>query len=185
MTEHVTPVSDAIRRFAEEYLIDFKVAAAADRAGISTAAGYQAMQDFRVRALINEGKRKASERVAISVDNVLENLRVLAGAVTVADFIEEYSPDPLDPSKMRERLKPVSKWTDEMRKAVKSLKWTKFGPQLELYDAMAATVHIGKFYGMFKDGIELSAPGGKPLEMITGTMTPQEAAERYMATIGK
>lgn len=170
MTADVYPVTDVVRRFAEEYLIDFKIGKAAERAGISPSYASEVMKDPRVQALINEGKRRASGRVNVSVDNVLENLRIMT-TVTIADFMDGFN------------LKPVDEWTDEMRQSVKSLKWTKFGPALELHDALAANVHIGKHLGMFVDRVALSGPGGGPIPTINGTMTPQEAAEAYAKTL--
>ncbi len=174
------PVSDQARRFAEEYCIDFKVARAAERAGISAAAAHGLMYDPRIQALINERKRIASDRVNVSIDSVLDGFRAFRD-VNVDDYFTE---EQLAPGVIRRNLKPMSEWTDDMRAALKSLKHTAHGVVIEVHDKNAALVNIGKYLGMFVDQVKLTPGSSLPtLEQIAPTMTPQQAAEAYQKTI--
>lgn len=189
MTE-VIELSPLARRFAEEYLIDFKAGPAALRAGyVSHLSGYHLLQDPRVDALIREGRRKVSERVNISIDNVLENMRVMT-VVNVSDYFEEVPimrddlfgiPVPTGESYMR--LKPLSAWSDEMRFALKSIKHGKYGPEIVLHDKKATNELIGNYYGIFKQKHEHTGADGGPLVMVTKDMDPKQAAEAYASTL--
>lgn len=194
----VVELSGMARRFAEEYLIDFKAGPAALRAGYATPeTGYQLLHDPRVDALIREGKRKSSERVNISVDSTLDSFRMMR-EVTAADFfymaeIMEIVPGmpgatPVEQGTGRfyMALKPLGEWTDEMRHALKSIKHGPNGPEIVLHDKIAANVHIGKFLDMFVERTDLTT-GGKSLgeDLVKATMTPKEAAEAYASTLGK
>lgn len=190
MTEGVEELSLMARRFAEEFLIDFKAGPAALRAGFSHGSvGYLLLKDSRVDALIREGRRKASERVAISIDNVLNNLRVMT-VVDVADYFEEVPvlrddlfgiPVPTGESYMR--LKPLSAWSDEMRFALKSIKHGKYGPEIVLHDKKATTELIGNYYGIFKQKHEHTGADGGPIQMVTKDMDAKQAAEAYASTL--
>lgn len=181
MNEQVSPVTDLIRRFAAEYVIDFNARAAADRAGIAEGTAHSALNDPRVKALIDESKRRASMRVDVSVDNVLETLRQV-GTVSIADYFSE-KPDAIRPGVVIRELKPFSEWTDAMKRACKSIKQTKYGPHLELHSVVDTSVHIGKFFGMFTDNLRLQGANGGPVEYILPNMTPQEAADAYAKTL--
>lgn len=188
MTE-IVELSPNARRFAEEYLIDFKLSKAAERTGITPGYAALLLKDSRVDALIREGRRKTSERVQISIDNVLDDFRVLK-TVDVADFFEEVEimrddlfgvPTPTGDSYMR--LKPLGKWTDEMRFALKSIKHTKYGPEIVLHDKAATLEKLGKHLGMFVERVELTGKNGGPVQVVTPDMDPKQAAEAYAATL--
>lgn len=199
MPGHTDPVelSPLARRFAEEYLIDFKAGPAALRAGFQTASpGYALIHDPRVQALINEGKRKASERINISVDSTLESFRIMRD-VTAADFfymaevmaelpsgMPGVAPQFVGTGRFYMALKPLEEWTDEMRHALKSVKHGPNGPEIVLHDKLAANVHIGKYLKMFVDQTDITS-GGKSLgeDLVTATMSPKEAAEAYQSTL--
>jgi len=188
------PLPELAKRFAEEFLIDFKAGPAALRAGYEHAsAGHGLLKDYRVQALIKDGKFRASGRVQISVDMVLENFRVMT-SVTAADFFEEkpvlismtpnnkgpFIPDPSGRKYMA--LKPLDAWTDEMKYALKSIKHGQYGPEIVLHDKAKTNESIGKFLGMWVDKVEHDMSTGA-LEMITAAMDPKQAMEAYLATM--
>lgn len=192
----VVELSQKARRFAEEYLIDFKAGPAALRAGYEDmTTGYQLLHDPRVDALIREGKRKTSERVNISVDSTLNSLRIMRD-VTAADFFEMReimqtvpgmpgtTPVEVGTGRFYMALKPLDEWTDDMRHALKSIKHGPNGPEIVLHDKIAANVHIGKHLDMFVDRTDVTT-GGKSLgeDLVKATMTPKEAAEAYQSTL--
>lgn len=189
------PVSDIARRFAEEYLIDFKAGPAALRAGYSDpSAGSNLLKDPRIDALIKEGKWRASNRVNISVDMVLENFRIMT-TVTVADYFEEkpvmvsltpggegpFIPDPQ--GRTYKALKSLDDWTDEMRFALKGMKHGPNGPEITLHDKAKTNELLGKYLGIFVDKVELTGKNGGPIEMITPEMSAKDAAEAYALTL--
>jgi phage terminase small subunit len=52
-----------------------------------------------------------------------------------------------------------------------------------MHDKLKAIELIGRYYGLFKEQVELSGPNGGPLEMITPDMSPKEAADAYAAML--
>lgn len=177
-----TPLAPQWHRFAEEYLIDFKPMAAAVRAGLNPRLADQGLQDPRVQALIKEGRKKRSENVAVSVSNVLHNLSIVARADIMDYFVWVENPNgPQFPPKMTLKLDGL---TAEQRLAIKSVKWTVNGPTIELFDKVAAVVQIGKFFGIWTDGIALTQPdAGLGAALIDANMTPEQAMELYQRTL--
>lgn len=175
------PISERARRFAEEYCIDFRTSRAEAAAGLMPGAGSALLKDPRIDALIREHKRKASERVQISIDSTLETFRLMRD-IQITDY---FAGPGSDASEMMYPLKPLAEWTIEMRLAVKSIKWTKFGPQLELHDKLAANTAIAKYYGLLVDKTDVRVTANVALETIDPTMTPQRAAEIYQQQIGE
>lgn len=173
-------LTERARNFAAEYLIDFKAGPAALRAGYETASvGSQLLQDPRIKALINEGKRKATDRVNISVDNTLEILRSIAQA----DITDVLKPLIIAGSDAAMVVSALESLPDYVRHAIKSVKWTKNGPEFVMHDKVQAVAMIGKYYGLFVEKHELSGPGGGPVQLINSEMSAKEAADLYAATL--
>ena len=182
MDIEIEELHPSARRFAEEYVRDFKIAPSAERAGVSEAHARDLLRDPRVQALIKESKRRASENVAVSVDMVLDELRKIATASALDAF------DVIDMPGYDGKLRGypslnLAKLTDDQRAAIKSIKFTKEGPSIEFHDKIAALHRLGLFFSMFTEKHELTGPGGAPLQMITETMTAKEAAELYKASL--
>lgn len=176
-----TPLAPQWHRFAEEYLIDFKPMAAARRAGVDPRQVENGLRDPRVMALIAEGRKKRSEQVAVSVSNVLQTLSVIARADVMDYFKYEEPAFPGGPRRLRLDLENL---TDDQRAAIKSIKWTINGPAIELFDKVAATVQIGKFFNIWTDGIALTNPAaGLGTALIDANMTPEQAMELYQRTL--
>lgn len=146
MNTPVDDITDLARRFAGEYLLDFKVSKAAARAGCTTGQGEAFLADPRVQSIINDQKRRATDRVNIGVDYVLEKYRRIIEASPV-DYFQ---------TGQRRGLKPYDELTDEERDALKSIKFTMNGPAVETHDKVAALKQIGQFLGMFVEKVEHS-----------------------------
>lgn len=146
MTEPIDDISELARRFAGEYLLDFKVAKAATRAGCSTGQGEAFLADPRVQSIINDQKRRASDRVNISVDWVLEKFRRIADGSPVDYFRAGNG----------RGLKPYDELTDDERDALKSIKFTMNGPAVETHNKTDALKAIGQYLGMFVEKVEHS-----------------------------
>lgn len=176
-----TPLAPQWHRFAEEYLIDFKPMAAARRAGVDPRQAENGLRDPRVMALIAEGRKKRSEQVAVSVSNVLHNLSIIANA-NMRDYQKFTEPNfPGGPRKLQLNLEGL---TDDQWAAIKAVKWTQYGPTIELFDKVAAVVQIGKFFNIWTDGIALTNPAaGLGTALIEANMTPEQAMELYQRTL--
>lgn len=167
-TAPVDDISDLARRFAGEYLLDFKVDKAAKRAGCSTGQGEAFLADTRVQSIINDQKRRASDRVNIGVDYVLEKYRRI---------IEGSPIDYFDPAGRGYKLKPFADLTDEQRDALKSIKHTANGPAVETHSKPDALKAVGQFLGMFVEKVEHSGV----IETKRTALTPAEIIEELEA----
>lgn len=172
----IVPLGDHWKLFAQEYCVDFNVSAAAARANVSVAMSYAMIKDPRVVAEITDAKRKASGRVDISIDGTLEQLRMIANgsAIDVLDALSQVEGETL--AERLRKLPPATQY------AIKSIKWTKNGPEIVMHDKVKAVELIGKYFGIFSDKLEVSGPGGLPV-MITNGMTAKEAADAYADTL--
>jgi hypothetical protein len=114
----------------------------------STAAnnGSRALRNAYIRAAVNAGLKEKG----MGAEEVLARLAE-QGRVNISEFISEKGLN----------------W-DNVKKyghLIKSIKWTRYGPKIELYDGQAAQVHIGKHLKLFKDELELP-PGGIVLNVV-------------------
>lgn len=180
------PLSPEWVRFAEEWTVDFNVVAASHRSGVEPAKAHQALRDPRVVALVRENQRKLAEKVQVSVSLAMNTLSRIARAdlLDYVEFVEhpaktDLKGDPMPPV-MRLRLDRLN---DDQRAAIKSIKWTQHGPQIELFDKVAAVNQMGKFFGIWTDGIKLTGIGVAPPTLIEAGMTPEQAADLYQQTI--
>lgn len=166
-------------RFAEEYLIDFRPRRAAQRAGINPNIAEALLEDPRVRAIVNEGRRRVSDRVNISVSNILHNLALIANA-----NMQDYGTfdEPLIPGAPRRLRIDFESLTEDQWACIKSISFTQFGPKIELYDKAAANVQLGKYFALWTENVNMNAQS-KPFEMIRSDMTPEKAAELYQETL--
>jgi phage terminase small subunit len=169
----VQPLDDRWKLFAAEYCLDFTVSRAAERAQVPVVLAYAMIHDPRVVALVKDHKRRASDRVNISIDNTLEKLRMVADA-DVIGVLESLSH--IEGTTLADRLRKLPL---EVQYSIKGIKWTKNGPEIVMHDKLKAIELIGKYLGIFSDKLEVSGPGGTPVELITGMMTPKEAADAY------
>lgn len=176
-------------RFAEEWTVDFNPVAAAHRAGVDPARARDGLKDPRVIALVRENQRKLAEKVQVSVSLAMNTLGRIARA-DILDYVE-FTPHPATdgmPDGSPGKLPPImrlrlDRLNDEQRAAIKSIKWTQHGPQIELFDKVAAVNQIGKFFGIWTDGIKLTGIGVAPPTLIEAGMSPEQAADLYQQTI--
>ena len=168
------------RRFAEEYCVDFHVGKASERAGIDRSHGATLLRDPRVEALITDQKRKTSGRINLSVDMILDTVR----AVLATEIVDAKALVVTKDAQGQHCLPYIdlSTLTEDQRKAVKGVKWTKEGAQIEFYNKLEAAKMAGQFFTMWKDGLELSGPGGGPV-VIDETLNAKDAMELYRGMI--
>lgn len=113
-------------------------------------AGYAEPRQEGSRLLTNADIRAAIDakldKAALSADEVLARLSEMATG-DISDFIS---------------VNAAGGFTLDLAKAlkagklhlVKKIKQTRFGPVLELYDALAALEKLGRYHGLFQDRVE-------------------------------
>lgn len=180
---NVAELNDQSRLFAAEYVIDFNGKAAAERAGVPIQSReYKAatwLRDPRIQALIRDHKHKVMLRSNISADWTLEKLRQLADTdiTDILGLVLSYNGD------REEFMTAFRALPDDVRASVKSVKWTKYGPEIIQHDKPQAIMAVGKYFGLFNDKLEITGAGGGAIQTVTTTMTPKEAADAYASQI--
>ena len=145
----------------EEYLQCWNATEAARKAGYKNPrhSGYE----NRTKPYIEKRIRQRLRESAMSADEVLSRLAEQARG-TIADFIDASVASGIpDLTEAREK---------GLLHLMKSISWTKQGMRIELYDAQAALVHLGRHHGLFKDQVEITWREGLP-----EGITPDEASE--------
>ena len=143
------------KAFIEEYLIDFNATQAAIRAGYSEKTAHAiGWENLRIPEIDEEIQRRIADKT-MSADEVLIRLGDQARG-TMEDFGNVLADIPnafwLDLAKAERRGK---------LHLIKKLKFNPLGKsEIELYDAQAALVHIGKHHGLFRDITEISIEDG-------------------------
>jgi len=110
------PAQDRRARFVQEYLVDLNATQAAIRAGYSPRSadvtGARLLADARIAAAVQAGMDQRAQRVGMTADDVLRELKVLG----MSDVGHYEVGDPAEPVKVREGTAP------EARRAISSVK---------------------------------------------------------------
>ena len=61
---------------------------------------------------------------------------------------------------------------DQTAAAISEVSQTKDGLKVKFHDKRGALVDIGRHLGMFKDNLQVSGPGGGPMQSVVANMTP-------------
>jgi hypothetical protein len=124
--------------FVSEYLTCWNASEAARRAGYNGKSNVIGSQLLANLSISDEIKRRVDE-ITMSANEALVRLTDEARS-SVAYFLKPDSLE-IDPLKVH-----------ELGHLIKSLSWTANGPKIELYDAQAALVHIGRAHKIFDSG---------------------------------
>lgn len=137
------------KKFVEEYLIDLNATQAAIRAGYSKKnahkIGPELVGKTRISAHIRKAIEKRSERTEIKQDDVLKELCNI-GFSNLTDY--------LTVSNGVVTIKDFDGITKDKLSAVSSVKQTRDGVEIKLYDKIKALEDIGKHLGMFNGLLE-------------------------------
>lgn len=159
-------LTDQQQRFVEEYLIDLNGAGAARRAGYAESSAHVAAHRLLINDKVREAVEKRLAELAMGKDEVLRRLAEQArGSLT--PFLVY---DPSRPGKVRIDLStPDAQLAYATLKKVK-IKTVVLGEdavqetvEVELIDAQAALVHLGKAHGLFVEKHEVTGKDGAPL----------------------
>lgn len=166
-----------------EYLVDLNGTRAAVRAGYSerTAAsqGARLLRNVKVRGAIDAGMAARSQRVEITQDEVLRELRRLALVDVSQAFDEHGHPRPLHelPEDLRRALAGV-----EVRIEPGQTRELDDGPvetrpvaqvvKLRFWDKVKSLELLGKHLGMFQERVQLD-PGPGWADLVAASMKPR------------
>jgi phage terminase small subunit len=145
------------RAFVDEYLQCWNASEAARRAGYSErTAGIIGHENLKKPKIAAEIQQRIEER-AMAADEVLQRLADQARG-DAADFLDiDENVAIIDIGKMAAAGKTH---------LIKKYRVSKDGISVELYDAQAALVHIGRHHGLFVDRKEITGKDGGPLLVV-------------------
>ncbi|MDX9816887.1 MAG: terminase small subunit [Smithellaceae bacterium] len=175
-------ITDRMKKFVDEYLIDFNATQAAIRAGYSpdtaNEQGSQLLARPDIRELVAEGQKEIMERTQTFQDDAVDELKVV-GFSNLADFLTVKDGGIVE-------QKPFNELTKEQTKCIKKIKQTVRSShsadgtilhqtaviEIELHDKLKALELLGRHLGMFNDTLRLE--GALPLT-ISFEVAPQVA----------
>lgn len=172
--EPVLPPLTARRaQFVQEYIIDLNGQQAAIRAGYAAAsAGVEAVRllnDARVAAAIDKLKAQRATRVGVTQASVLHEMSLLANSSIDHYFIDdngnimltEGAPEGAMGAIKSKKHRKITKIDKDDRVTVTH------EVEIQLWDKPGSLKLMGRHIGLFPDKVELSGPGGSPLELVT------------------
>lgn len=155
MAENAQGLSEKRARFAREYLVDRNGKQAAIRAGYKATSAEQAasrmLRDPAVKAYIEQGEVKLTEKVGLTAELVLEELLTIA----CADIADAYDADGT--------LLPIKQMPLAVRKALASIETSDKGVKVRRWDKVEALKLLGQHLGAWKDRLQLEGEGGGPV----------------------
>jgi len=133
-----------VRAFVEAYISNGgNATSAAISAGFAPRSayqrGYELVKDSEVQALLKQRREQIASKLSLTTDSVIRRL---------AEIVEADITQLLD---ARGGILPVKEWPAEVRRAVASIKWGKFGPEIRFHNVPAALGDAMKHLGMFKE----------------------------------
>lgn len=140
----------------------------------------------KVAGRVAQLQAEIAARHDVTIDRIVKELALL-GFSNMLDYVRttDHGDAYVDLSSLsREQAAAiqeivVEEYTEGRGEDARDIKRTKF----KLTDKRAALVDLGKHLGMFKEIKEITGKNGKPIEVIARSMSPQEAAEAYAATV--
>lgn len=175
-------ITDRMKKFVDEYLVDFNATQAAIRAGYSpdtaNEQGSQLLARPDIRELVAEGQKEIMDRTQTFQDNAVAELKIV-GFSDLADFLTVKDGGIVE-------QKPFNELTKEQTKCIKKIKQTVRSShsadgtilhqtaviEIELHDKLKALELLGRHLGMFNDTLRLE--GALPLT-ISFEVAPQVA----------
>ena len=173
-------ITDRMKKFVDEYLIDFNATQAAIRAGYSpdtaNEQGSQLLARPDIRELVAEGQKEIMERTQTFQDNAVAELKIV-GFSDLADFLTVKDGGIVE-------QKPFNELTKEQTKCIKKIKQTVRSShsadgtilhqtaviEIELHDKLKALELLGRHLGMFNDSLRLE--GALPLQIFFEVAPP-------------
>lgn len=185
------------QRFVEEYLVDLNATQAAIRAGYSEdtagSQGGRLLKNVEIGKAIADAMAERSVRTRVTADRVLTELaRIGFGDIR---SVVAWRANTAETGKEDEDGVPETRAFNEVEligsdiidhdaaAAIAEISQGKDGAlKVKMHNKVAALQEMGKHLGIAQK-LEHSGPGGLPIQHITTTMSPQEAADAYAATL--
>ena len=167
-------ITDRMKKFVDEYLIDFNATQAAIRAGYSpdtaNEQGSQLLARPDIRELVAEGQKEVMERTQTFQDNAVDELKIV-GFSDLADFLTVKADGIVEQKPFNELTKAQTKCIKKIKQTVRSshsadgtiLHQTAV-IEIELHDKLKALELLGRHLGMFND--KLTLDGALPLQIV-------------------
>lgn len=122
------------------------------------------LRNANIQAYIQELQSKVEEKAVVSIEDVINELTVIAfgDRTKLVRAVENYVTDEKG-KKITETIKTLDVVaTDELdensKKLISGYKNTQAGIQVESYDKVKALELLGKYFGMFKEQVEIKNP---------------------------
>lgn len=144
------------KAFVDEYLKDSNATQAYIRAGYSSKCAHKNASNLRQSKAISDEIKKRWVARAMEADEVLARTSDIARGSAEDYLTFDNGVVMIDLQRMKDAGK---------MHLVKKYKVTKQSIEVELYDAQAALVQMGKQHGLFIDRRELTGKGGEPLRL--------------------
>jgi len=167
-------ITDKMRQFVDEYLIDLNGTQAAIRAGYSEATAQEQSSQLLarpdIRALIEEAQKDRVDRVQISQDLTVNELKAIALS-DIADFVIVKAGGVIEQRPFNELKKEQTRCVKKIRQTVRTAQSSDGTVihqtavlELELYDKVKSLELLGRHLGIFNDRLTLD--GALPLQIV-------------------
>ena len=164
-------ITDRMKKFVDEYLIDFNATQAAIRAGYSpdtaNEQGSQLLARPDIRELVAEGQKAIAERTQTFQDNAVDELKIV-GFSDLADFLTVKEGGIVEQKSFDQLTKAQTKCIKKIKQTVRTshssdgtILHQTATLEVELHDKLRALELLGRHLGMFNDTLRLE--GALPL----------------------
>lgn len=163
-------MTDAQKRFCDEYLIDLNATRAykvayprCKKDETANAASSRMLRNVKVQEYISEKQQEIEKRTEVTQDMVIKELAAIAFSKAsdyaklkkmkrnVPVFDGENIVDYKEEEYIGIEFTPTDKLTEEQKKALSGIKEGKFGIQVDSCDKVKALELLGRHLGMFND----------------------------------
>lgn len=167
-------MTDAQKRFCDEYLIDLNATRAykvayprCKKDETANAASSRMLRNVKVQEYISEKQQEIEERTEVTQDKVIKELAAIAFSKAsdyaklkkmkrnVPIFDGEDIVDYKEEEYTGIEFTPTDELTEEQKKALSGIKEGKFGIQVDSCDKVKALELLGKHLGMFKEKVTI------------------------------
>lgn len=167
-------MTDAQKRFCDEYLIDLNATRAykvaypkCKKDETANAASSRMLRNVKVQEYISEKQQEIEERTEVTQDMVIKELAAIAFSKAsdyaklkrmkrnVPVFDREDIVDYKEEEYTGIEFTPTDELSEEQKKALAGIKEGKFGIQVDSCDKVKALELLGKHLGMFKEKVTI------------------------------
>jgi len=167
-------ITDKMRQFVDEYLIDLNGTQAAIRAGYSESTAQEQSSQLLarpdIRALIEQAQKDRVDRVQINQDTTVNELKTIAFS-DVADFVIVKEGGVIEQRPFNELKKEQTRCVKKIKQTVRTAQSSDGAVihqtavlELELYDKVKSLELLGRHLGIFNDRLTLDE--ALPLQIV-------------------